>query len=123
MEKEFKTSHEILLHGQHFRLLPKEFRLNKITVQFKADDIVFAHRPVRLDAAYVLSGHIHPAVRISGVGRQKEYLPCFYFGKDYAVLPAFGSFTGQAAIYPEPGDRIFVLGGGEIVEWNGGNAR
>ena len=50
---------------------------------------------------YFFSGHIHPGIRIDGAGRQSLYFPCFYFGKKYAVLPAFSRFTGAAVIYPE----------------------
>jgi len=43
---------------------------------------------------YIFSGHIHPAISIKGLGKQSLRFPCFYFGKTYAVLPAFGKFTG-----------------------------
>lgn len=43
---------------------------------------------------YIICGHIHPAVKLKGNGRQSMKLPCFYFGKDYGILPAFGGFTG-----------------------------
>ena len=41
---------------------------------------------------YCFSGHIHPGIKMKGLGRQTIQLPCFYFGKKYAVLPAFGKF-------------------------------
>ena len=31
------------------------------------------------------------------------------------LLPAFGSFTGGAPVYPEPGDRAFVVADGEVL--------
>ncbi len=58
---------------------------------------------------YVLSGHIHPAVRLKGKGRQSMKLPCFYFGKKEGILPAFGSFTGTHIIDAGPGDKIFTI--------------
>jgi hypothetical protein len=42
-------------------------------------------------------------------------LPCFYFGRDYGLLPAFGEFTGTAVIRPRVGESVFVLAGDEIV--------
>jgi uncharacterized protein len=58
---------------------------------------------------YCFSGHIHPGIKMKGMGRQTIQLPCFYFGKKYAVLPAFGKFTGTYPVKPMPGDRIFAL--------------
>ena len=47
--------------------------------------------------------------------RQRERLACFLFGEEVALLPAFGSFTGSAPVYPEPGDRAFVVADGEVL--------
>ncbi len=66
------------------------------------------------DAGYPIAGHLHPAVALSGNG-QAMTLPCFYFGRDYALLPAFGEFTGTAVIRPRAGEAVFVLAGDEIV--------
>ncbi len=63
---------------------------------------------------YPVAGHVHPAVALSGGGRGLT-LPCFYFGRDYALLPAFGEFTGTAIVRPRAGERVFVLAGDEII--------
>ena len=63
---------------------------------------------------YPMAGHVHPAVALGGNGRALT-LPCFYFGRDYALLPAFGEFTGTAVIRPRAGESVFVLAGDEIV--------
>jgi DNA ligase-associated metallophosphoesterase len=60
-------------------------------------------------SSYCFSGHIHPGVWISGMGKQALRFPCFYFGETYAVLPAFSRFTGTAAIDPPPGSNVFVI--------------
>ncbi|HVU53408.1 MAG TPA: ligase-associated DNA damage response endonuclease PdeM [Puia sp.] len=60
-------------------------------------------------SSYCFSGHIHPGIWISGMGRQSLRFPCFYFGETYAVLPAFSRFTGTAAIDPPPGSNVFVI--------------
>lgn len=65
---------------------------------------------------YCFSGHIHPCVNIRGLGRQSVSLPCFYFGKEYAVLPAFGKFTGTHAIKPVNGDYVFALVENRIMQ-------
>ncbi len=64
---------------------------------------------------YTISGHIHPGIRIRGLGKQSLCLPCFYFGKDYAVLPAFSRFTGTALIEPKAGDDVFAIANDKLV--------
>lgn len=75
-------------------------------------DIYFVHdaedKPAVL-TQYVLSGHIHPGVRMVGYGRQSLRLPCFYFGEEVAVLPAFSGFTGVHALEREPAAEVFVI--------------
>ena len=58
---------------------------------------------------YLLCGHVHPAIQLQGSGRQQLSLPCFYFGLHYAILPAFGKFTGFYKIKPKTGDRVFGI--------------
>ena len=65
---------------------------------------------------YCFSGHIHPGIKMKGMGRQTIQLPCFYFGEKYAVLPAFGRFTGTYPVKPVPGDRIFALVENSILQ-------
>jgi DNA ligase-associated metallophosphoesterase len=59
--------------------------------------------------SYYFSGHLHPGIRIRGMGRQSLQFPCFYFGSDYAVLPAFGRWTGTVSIDPAPEDNVFAI--------------
>ncbi|OQY96033.1 MAG: metallophosphoesterase [Sphingobacteriales bacterium UTBCD1] len=58
---------------------------------------------------YSISGHIHPAIHLNGAGRQSLRLPCFYFTKNHAVLPAFSRFTGTHLIEPKKGDAVFAI--------------
>lgn len=75
---------------------------------------------------YYFSGHIHPGIRITGMGRQHLRFPCFYFGSAYAVLPAFGRWTGTVAIDPAPDDHVFAIlppaGGERARVWDAGMA-
>ena len=34
----------------------------------------------------------------------------------HAVLPAFGSFTGNHIVYPSPGDRVFCIADNELLD-------
>jgi DNA ligase-associated metallophosphoesterase len=68
------------------------------------------------DQLFTFSGHIHPGVKMNGAGNQSLMLPCFYFGKKYAVLPAFSAFTGLAKIRPLKTDHVFGLVGNAVVK-------
>ncbi|MEP6676095.1 MAG: ligase-associated DNA damage response endonuclease PdeM [Ferruginibacter sp.] len=61
------------------------------------------------NCGYTFSGHIHPGILLYGAGRQSLRFPCFYFGKEYAVLPAFGKFTGTYLIRPEEDEQVFAI--------------
>lgn len=74
------------------------------------------HYPDAVAAGYVLAGHLHPAVQLAGLGRQRERLPCFLAGPRRAILPAFGSFTGVATVAPGRDERVFVVAGDEVLE-------
>lgn len=64
---------------------------------------------------YYLCGHIHPGIVIKGKARQSLRLPCFYFGGNIAILPAFGAFTGLAQIKHNPKtDTVIAVSEGEV---------
>lgn len=65
---------------------------------------------------YLFSGHIHPGIRISGVGKQSLHFPCFYFAPSFCVLPAFSRFTGLAMVRPRDGDTVFAIVNQSIIQ-------
>ncbi|HMU04607.1 MAG TPA: hypothetical protein PJ990_13330, partial [Saprospiraceae bacterium] len=67
---------------------------------------------------YNLAGHIHPGISLKGKGRQKVTLPCFYFGINNGLLPAFGYFTGKAIIKIEKKSDIFAIAEDKIFRIN-----
>lgn len=109
----------VLVRGNHDLRAgdpPAEMEISCVDEPFITPPFVLAHRPGRTVDGYVLAGHIHPGVRLVGRGRQRERLPCFWFGPGVGVLPAFGAFTGQAMVTPASGDRVYVVAEGEVVE-------
>jgi uncharacterized protein len=83
------------------------------------NNFVFAHDindVEKNDEYYYFSGHIHPSVLMHGVARQSVKLPCFYFTKMYAVLPAFGKFTGTFSITPKKEDAVYALVENSLVK-------
>lgn len=80
----------------------------------------FCHAPCRHEGSYTLCGHVHPGVAL---GAARSYgaggglrAACFWFGREVGILPAFGSFTGLGLIRPRPGDQVFAVGDGEVVQ-------
>ncbi len=77
--------------------------------------LALCHHPQTVAGAYVLAGHLHPCVRVSGPGQDRLRLPCFWLGdaakRPVGVLPAFGHFTGMHPVQPVAGDRVFGIAG------------
>jgi DNA ligase-associated metallophosphoesterase len=108
----------VLIKGNHDRFavrLPAGLGIDRMESRVERGDILLQHTPEIVAGKYVLAGHLHPAVQLFSAGRIKQKLPCFFFGKEYAILPAFGSMTGTATIKPREGDRIFVIAEDEVI--------
>ncbi|HEU0300229.1 MAG TPA: ligase-associated DNA damage response endonuclease PdeM [Longimicrobium sp.] len=94
---------------------PDELRITCVNGPLDAPPYAYAHHPQPAPACYVLAGHVHPSVTLRGAGRQRERLPCFHLGPRVGILPAFGEFTGTADVPVAPGDRVYVVAGGQVV--------
>jgi uncharacterized protein len=106
-------NHDILSLQQYQRHQIKVFENQLIIGQW-----LLTHEPLDTipENFYNLAGHIHPGARLKGRGRQSIMLPCFYFGKQQGILPAFGSFTGLAAIHPKKEESVFVIAEGRVLK-------
>ena len=69
----------------------------------------FTHDYCHSTDGYSFCGHIHPGVTVHGAGKQSLRFPCFYFGANHCILPAFGKFTGLATVHPQPGDAVYAV--------------
>lgn len=81
----------------------------------------FTHEPRAEDCQgefYCISGHIHPAVKLRGAGRQSTVLSCFYFKRNQAIMPAFGRFTGKYCMQAEESVDIFGVLGSKVLHLN-----
>lgn len=78
----------------------------------------FAHHPKTIfkQDEYVICGHIHPVVTLTGKARQQLSFPCFYFGAQQAVLPSFGYFTGGHTIEPGDSDEVIAIVTNKLVK-------
>ena len=109
----------LLVRGNHDRHAgdpPGELTISCVDAPVLMPPFILAHHPKPREEGYVLAGHLHPAVRLSGKARQSLRLPCFVFGAELATLPAFGDFTGLADIEPEIGDRVYAIADGGVID-------
>lgn len=108
-----------LVLGNHDVLDESSYRISNLKVMEKLSLHPFdlTHIPEETEL-YNLAGHIHPAVRLTGKGRQSLRLPCFYFGKNNGLLPAFGHFTGTAKINIDKTDTVFAIADNKVVRVN-----
>ena len=108
-----------IIRGNHDRKAgdpPAEWGVRCVDAGQCDAPFVLNHEPGASRGGYALSGHIHPAVRLSAPGEKSVRLPCFWFGKRYGVLPAFGAFTGSAEVLPRRGDQVFVIAEHEVLK-------
>jgi DNA ligase-associated metallophosphoesterase len=96
-------------HDGHAGDPPKELRVKAVAEPYRLDPFVLCHEPSEAKRGFALAGHLHPAIVLRGRADERLRLPCFWFAPDYAVLPAFGSFTGSYLIQRQPGDQVFVV--------------
>lgn len=57
----------------------------------------------------VIGGHLHPAVRLLGMGKQNVKLPCFYIEENRIILPSFGTFTGSHLVEINSTSSLFAV--------------
>ncbi|WP_431295097.1 ligase-associated DNA damage response endonuclease PdeM [Pedobacter sp. P26] len=119
--KQYQQLDFLLVKGNHDRLSHANYAAMGINIHepsFCLGPFCFIHDAPNCaeEELYPISGHIHPGVTIVGKAKQRLKFPCFYFGTDYAVLPAFSLFTGLYNIYPKTSDRIFAITPKSVVE-------
>ena len=107
-----------LVRGNHDKRAgdpPPELGIECVDGPIVEPPFALAHHPTRVEGMYAIAGHVHPCAVLVGPGRQRERLPCFWLGRDVAVLPAFGEFTGCAEVEPESGDELWVIADDRVV--------
>lgn len=106
-----------LVLGNHDVLEAPDYYIKNLEVIEVLDCAPFSLTHIPEETAhYNLAGHIHPAVKLRGKGRQSLRLPCFYFGPQHGILPAFGNFTGTARINISKEDQLFVIADHKVVK-------
>lgn len=113
-----KGNHDILDDSWY-----KEANINISTNKLTAGDFIFIHDLKQQEKLteeekklYSFSGHMHPGILLKGQGRQSLRFPCFYFAKEFCILPAFSRFTGTFTVKPEKGETVFALVENAIIQ-------
>jgi len=119
--KQFPNLNLLLVKGNHDKLSDADYAAMNIEIHepsFCMGPFCFIHDAPNCteEELYPISGHIHPGVTIVGKAKQRLKFPCFYFGNDYAVLPAFSLFTGLYNIYPKANEQIFAVTPKNVVQ-------
>jgi DNA ligase-associated metallophosphoesterase len=130
MTPDWRIFEDMLAHYAHIRftlvmgnhdIMPnavyQQTGMNIIEEQLVRAPFIISHHPMKEVPVgfYNLSGHIHPGVLLRGKGRQFITLPCFFFGKEGGILPAFGYFTGLYRLKPQEGDKVFVVSSESVI--------
>jgi DNA ligase-associated metallophosphoesterase len=102
-----------LILGNHDILPQSIYKNSQLNIHQEGlilDPFILNHHPIEdADVLFSFCGHIHPAVRLKGKGRQSVKLNCFWKTGHQLILPAFGGFTGTVTIKPKEKDEVYII--------------
>lgn len=112
------TQQLILVEGNHDIISKKYYAdLNiEIFSELIIDDFLLTHHPSTRENFFNLCGHIHPGIKLKGLGKQFLSLSCFFKKQHQLIFPAFGEFTGNFYLTPEENDIVYAIAKEEIIE-------
>lgn len=109
----------LLIAGNHDIINPEKYEtlgIKTVSEWTTEEGFLFTHHPEIRQGYFTLCGHIHPAVKLRGSGRQVLKLSCFFRSENQMILPAFGEFTGTYVMQPEEGDNVYVIIKDDVIE-------
>lgn len=112
----------VLILGNHDILDENVYQKSAIRtcLEYQIGKIILTHEPLATipDDTYNIYGHIHPAIKLRGRGKQSLRLPCYIFREKDGIMPAFGTFTGMYTINCKVTDQVFVIGDQQVLAVN-----
>ena len=107
----------ILVSGNHDIISPLKYEALGVEVieELILNNFLLTHHPEERDGFFNFCGHIHPAIKLTGFGRQTVRLPCFYKSPLQLILPAFGTFTGTFTLQAKKDCEVFALLGDAVL--------
>lgn len=120
-KKQYQSLKFLLVKGNHDKLSANNYADLGIEIHepsYCLGPFCFIHDAPKhtKEELYSITGHVHPGVSIIGKAKQRLKFPCFYFGNEHAVLPAFSLFTGLYNIKPKVSERIFAVTPDKVIE-------
>jgi DNA ligase-associated metallophosphoesterase len=107
----------LLVRGNHDRRAgdpPAALRIHMVEEPHLLGPFAACHHPQAHPTHFVLAGHLHPACKLHGRGRDSLRMPCFVHEGEQLILPAFGEFTGGWHVEAAPGRRFYGVGGDAV---------
>ncbi len=110
-----------LVVGNH-DILPaadyETYQLEQHTSCLNIGPFCIAHDWLKTDA-FLIHGHIHPALRIKSPGKHQPTLKlcCFALQNNRMILPAFGEFTGTHLLDQDDFSGLYIIGDGKVIRW------
>jgi uncharacterized protein len=116
--REYSHIRFILVIGNHDILPEKAYKIPNLerTERIEEERIIFSHSPLEVRHKLNICGHVHPGLEIVGKARQSFRLPCFYYGRDIFIMPAFGQLTGLHMLEREERSDYFLITRDTIVK-------
>ena len=108
----------MLIAGNHDIICPTKYEDLGIRMvpELAIDSFLLTHHPCERNGFFNFSGHVHPAVKLLGKGRQSLRLPCFFKRQSQLILPAFGSFTGTHVLDKKSGDEVYAIADSQVIK-------
>jgi len=108
----------LLIEGNHDIISPLKYEALGIRLlpELTLGPFLFTHQPEEREGYFTISGHVHPAIKLRGPGRQSLRLPCFFKSASQLILPAFGSFTGMHALVKEDGHEVYAIADQQVIK-------
>lgn len=112
-------SHKIILVEGNHDIISKKYYADlniEIYSEIVIDDFLLTHHPKEEQGYFNFCGHIHPGIKLKGLGKQFLSLPCFFRKPYQMIFPAFGEFTGNYYLVPTENDKVYAITKDEVIE-------
>jgi len=113
-----QTQFELVI-GNHDILKPELYERSPMVIHHESYSIgpfLFSHDEMDGQGQYNMHGHIHPGVKLYGRAKQSLRMPCYLFGPQRGVLPAFGTFTGLHILKRSISDDVFIIAADVVMK-------
>lgn len=87
------------------------------TSSYFVNPFLITHDMVEGTGQFIIHGHVHPAIRITGKGNQSIKLCCYCEDENRLILPAFGSFTGSHLMNKAEHKHIYIITDSIVMKW------